>query len=94
MAASGEAGGHAPLLRIPGVIDRRLRNVALLVAACVFMKILDATIVVTAIPRMSAALGVSASSTALGCARIRDALRLHPSAGKSLVERRAALAVR
>lgn len=91
MAASGEAGGHAPLLRIPGVIDRRLRNVALLVAACVFMKILDATIVVTAILRMSA---YTVAFVLLALASMRAAPRLHPSAGESLVERRAAPAVR
>ena len=34
-------------------------------AACFFMEILDGTIVVTAIPQMSASLGVSASATAL-----------------------------
>ena len=47
------------------MIDSRLRSVALLVAACFFMEILDGTIVVTAIPQMSASLGVSASATAL-----------------------------
>lgn len=47
------------------MIDKRLRSVALLVAACFFMEILDGTIVVTAVPQMSASLGVSASSTAL-----------------------------
>ena len=47
------------------MIDKRLRSVALLVAACFFMEILDGTIVVTAVPQMSASLGVSPSSTAL-----------------------------
>jgi MFS family permease len=47
------------------VIDRRLRNTALLVAGCFFMEILDATIVVTAIPQMSRSLHVPTSSTAL-----------------------------
>jgi predicted MFS family arabinose efflux permease len=47
------------------MIDRRLRNTALLVAACFFMEILDATIVVTAIPQMSRSLDVPTSSTAL-----------------------------
>jgi EmrB/QacA subfamily drug resistance transporter len=47
------------------MIDKRLRSVALLVAACFFMEILDGTIVVTAVPQMSASLGVPASSTAL-----------------------------
>jgi len=47
------------------MIDSRLRSVAFLVAACFFMEILDGTIVVTAIPQMSASLGVSASATAL-----------------------------
>ncbi|MGZ4278983.1 MAG: MFS transporter, partial [Solirubrobacteraceae bacterium] len=54
---------HA-LLRGP-MIDKRLRSVALLVAACFFMEILDGTIVVTAVPQMSASLGVPPSSTAL-----------------------------
>ncbi|HUA72450.1 MAG TPA: MFS transporter [Solirubrobacteraceae bacterium] len=40
-------------------IDRRARNIALLVAACFFMELLDGTIVITAIPRISASLGVS-----------------------------------
>lgn len=47
------------------MIDSRMRRVALLVAACFFMEILDATIVVTAIPQMSESLHVSPSSTAL-----------------------------
>ena len=47
------------------MIDRGLRSVALLVAACFFMENLDGTIVVTAIPQMSASLGASPSSTAL-----------------------------
>ena len=47
------------------MIDKRLRSVALLVAACFFMETLDGTIVVTAIPQMSASLGVPPSSTAL-----------------------------
>jgi MFS family permease len=47
------------------MIDRRLRNTALLVAGCFFMEILDATIVVTAIPQMSRSLDVPTSSTAL-----------------------------
>ena len=47
------------------MIDKRLRSVALLVAACFFMEILDGTIVVTAVPQMSASLGVPPSSTAL-----------------------------
>jgi EmrB/QacA subfamily drug resistance transporter len=47
------------------MIDRRLRNTALLVAACFFMEILDGTIVVTAIPQMSRSLDVPTSSTAL-----------------------------
>ena len=40
-------------------IDRRARNIALLVAACFFMELLDGTIVITAIPRISASLGVA-----------------------------------
>jgi EmrB/QacA subfamily drug resistance transporter len=47
------------------MIDRRLRNVALLVAGCFFMENLDATIVVTAVPQMSRSLGVTATATAL-----------------------------
>jgi EmrB/QacA subfamily drug resistance transporter len=47
------------------MIDRGLRSVSLLVAACFFMENLDGTIVVTAVPQMSASLGVSPSSTAL-----------------------------
>ena len=47
------------------MIDRRLRNTALLVAGCFFMEILDGTIVVTAIPQMSRALHVSTGSTAV-----------------------------
>ena len=47
------------------MIDRRLRNTALLVAGCFFMEILDGTIVVTAIPQMSHSLHVAPSSTAL-----------------------------
>jgi EmrB/QacA subfamily drug resistance transporter len=47
------------------MIDRRLRNIALLVAGCFFMEILDGTIVVTAIPQMSRSLDVPTSSTAL-----------------------------
>jgi EmrB/QacA subfamily drug resistance transporter len=47
------------------MIDRRLRSVALLVAACFFMEMLDGTIVVTAVPQMSASLDVPPSSTGL-----------------------------
>jgi EmrB/QacA subfamily drug resistance transporter len=46
-------------------IDKRLRSVALLVAACFFMENLDGTIVVTAIPQMSASLHATPSATAL-----------------------------
>jgi EmrB/QacA subfamily drug resistance transporter len=46
-------------------IDRRARNIALLVAACFFMELLDATIVITAIPRISASLGVSPGAAGL-----------------------------
>lgn len=48
-----------------GAIDRRLRNVALLVAACFFMENLDGTIVTTAAPRIGRALGVPATSVSL-----------------------------
>jgi EmrB/QacA subfamily drug resistance transporter len=47
------------------MIDRRLRNTALLVAGCFFMELLDGTIVVTAIPQMSRSLHAATSSTAL-----------------------------
>jgi MFS family permease len=47
------------------LIDRRARNIALLVAACFFMELLDGTIVITAIPRISASLGVSPGATGL-----------------------------
>lgn len=47
------------------MIDRRARNIALLVAACFFMELLDGTIVITAIPRISSSLGVSPGSTGL-----------------------------
>jgi EmrB/QacA subfamily drug resistance transporter len=47
------------------MIDSRLRSVAFLVAACFFMENLDGTIVVTAVPQMSASLGVLPTSTAL-----------------------------
>jgi EmrB/QacA subfamily drug resistance transporter len=45
--------------------DRGRRNVALLVAACFFMEILDGTIVTTAAPRLAASLDVPATSVAL-----------------------------
>jgi EmrB/QacA subfamily drug resistance transporter len=47
------------------MIDRRLRNTALLVAGCFFMELLDGTIVVTAIRQMSRSLHTTTSSTAL-----------------------------
>ncbi|MCO5225779.1 MAG: DHA2 family efflux MFS transporter permease subunit [Thermomicrobiales bacterium] len=47
------------------MIDRRLRNTALLVAACYFMENLDGTIVTTAIPQMSASLNASTSTVSL-----------------------------
>jgi EmrB/QacA subfamily drug resistance transporter len=47
------------------MIDRGLRSVALLVAACFFMENLDGTIVVTAIPQMSASLDATPGATAL-----------------------------
>jgi EmrB/QacA subfamily drug resistance transporter len=43
----------------------RVRNVALLVAACFFMELLDGTIVVTAIPRISSSLGITAGAAGL-----------------------------
>ncbi|MBV9805296.1 MAG: MFS transporter [Solirubrobacterales bacterium] len=47
------------------MIERRARNIALLVAACFFMELLDGTIVITAIPRISSSLGVSPGTTGL-----------------------------
>ncbi len=47
------------------MIDRRARNIALLVAACFFMELLDGTIVITAIPRISSSLAVSPGTTGL-----------------------------
>ncbi len=47
------------------MIDRRVRNIALLVAACFFMELLDGTIVITAIPKISSSLGVSPGTTGL-----------------------------
>jgi EmrB/QacA subfamily drug resistance transporter len=51
--------------RVPDSIDRSLRNVALLVAACFFMENLDGTIVTTAAPRIGRALHVPATSVGL-----------------------------
>ena len=42
-----------------------IRNVALLVAGCFFMELLDGTIVVTAIPRISSSLEISAGAAGL-----------------------------
>jgi EmrB/QacA subfamily drug resistance transporter len=47
------------------MIDSRVRNIALLVAACFFMELLDGTIVITAIPKISSSLGVSPGTTGL-----------------------------
>jgi EmrB/QacA subfamily drug resistance transporter len=47
------------------MIDRRVRNIALLVAVCFFMELLDGTIVITAIPRISSSLGVAPGTTGL-----------------------------
>jgi EmrB/QacA subfamily drug resistance transporter len=47
------------------MIETRARNIALLVAACFFMELLDATIVITAIPKISSSLGVSPATTGL-----------------------------
>ena len=43
----------------------RIRNVALLVAGCFFMELLDGTIVVTAIPRISSSLGITPGAAGL-----------------------------
>lgn len=47
------------------MIDGRQRRVALLVAGCFFMEILDGTIVTTSAPQIGASLGVSSSSISL-----------------------------
>jgi EmrB/QacA subfamily drug resistance transporter len=47
------------------MIERRYRNIALLVAACYFMEILDGTIVTTAAPKIGSSLGVPATSISL-----------------------------
>jgi len=47
------------------VSGARIRNVALLVAGCFFMELLDGTIVVTAIPRISFSLGITAGAAGL-----------------------------
>lgn len=47
------------------MIDPQLRRIALLVAACFFMEILDGTIVVTAIPKISDSLSVHPVSAGL-----------------------------
>jgi EmrB/QacA subfamily drug resistance transporter len=47
------------------VSDARVRNVALLVAGCFFMELLDGTIVVTAIPRISSSLGITVGAAGL-----------------------------
>jgi EmrB/QacA subfamily drug resistance transporter len=46
-------------------IDRGLRNLALLVAGCLFMEMFDGTMVVTATPQIAASLGVPPSSVGL-----------------------------
>ena len=47
------------------MIDRRHRNLALLVAGCFFMEILDGTIVTTAAPQIGSSLEVPATSISL-----------------------------
>jgi EmrB/QacA subfamily drug resistance transporter len=47
------------------MIERRHRNLALLVAGCFFMEILDGTIVTTAAPKIGSSLGVPATSISL-----------------------------
>jgi MFS family permease len=47
------------------MIDRRRRNIALLVAGCFFMEILDGTIVMTAAPQMARSLDVAVTSIGL-----------------------------
>src|ERR1700689_5542213 len=46
-------------------IDRTQRNLALLVAACIFMELLDGTIVTTSAPRIAYALHVPAGSVSV-----------------------------
>ena len=50
---------------LSAVSRSRVRNVALLVAGCFFMELLDGTIVVTAIPRISSSLGVTVGAAGL-----------------------------
>lgn len=47
------------------MIDRRLRNTALLVATCFFMENLDGTIVTTAVPQIGASLNTTAATVSL-----------------------------
>lgn len=47
------------------MIDRRLRNTALLVATCFFMENLDGTIVTTAVPQIGESLNTTASTVSL-----------------------------
>jgi len=50
---------------VESAIDSRLRRVALLVAACMFMEMLDATIVTTSAPRIARSLAVTTSGISL-----------------------------
>ena len=47
------------------MIDRRQRRVALLVAGCLFMKLLDGTIVTTSAPQISRSLSVTPAAVGL-----------------------------
>jgi EmrB/QacA subfamily drug resistance transporter len=49
----------------PPAAEAGVRNVALLVAGCFFMELLDGTIVVTAIPRISASLDITVAAAGL-----------------------------
>ena len=59
------AADPTPLASSEAAAHRRVRNVALLVAACFFMELLDGTIVVTALPRIGESLGVAPSQAGL-----------------------------
>src|SRR5262249_25552306 len=58
-------GGPVELTRMPTPIDPRLRRVALLVAACMFMELLDATIVTTSAPQIARSLDLTTGGISL-----------------------------
>ena len=61
----GAMSPHPVDPELSAVSRSRVRNVALLVAGCFFMELLDGTIVVTAIPRISSSLGVTVGAAGL-----------------------------